>query len=98
LPDNKSWYNKGVDVQIENLSLKELVELHDRVARRIWELQRTKLSEKLGEFQIGDSVNFQSEGKRITGIVIRVNRKTLSIRSQEGHWYVAPPWAVRKVS
>ncbi|MCK4244135.1 MAG: hypothetical protein KAX20_00765 [Candidatus Omnitrophica bacterium] len=86
-----------MDIQIENLSLKELVELHDKIARRIWELQRTKLSEKLGEFQIGDQISFQSEGETITGIVIRVNRKTLSIRSQKGHWYVAP-WAVTKVS
>ena len=86
-----------MDNRIENLSLKELVELHDKIARRIWELQRTKLSEKLGEFQIGDRVSFQSEGKTITGTVIRINRKTLSVRSQEDYWYVAP-WAVTKIS
>ena len=86
-----------MDNRIENLSLKELVELHDKVARRIWELQRTKVSEKLGEFQIGDPVSFQSEGKTITGTVIRVNRKTLSVRSENGYWYVAP-WGVTKTS
>ena len=32
----------------------------------------------------------------IIGIVIRVNKKTLSIRSQEGCWYVSP-WMVKKV-
>ncbi|NCP67918.1 hypothetical protein GW832_06445 [bacterium] len=85
-----------MDNRIENLSLKELVELHDRIARRIWELEKGKLSEKLGEFQIGEKVSFQSESKAITGIVIRVNRKTLSVRSQEGYWYVAP-WAVTKI-
>ncbi|PIV64145.1 MAG: hypothetical protein COZ37_03445 [bacterium (Candidatus Ratteibacteria) CG_4_10_14_3_um_filter_41_18] len=86
-----------MDNRIENLSLKDLVELHDRIARRIWELEKGKLSEKLGEFQIGDRVNFQSEGKTVSGTVIRVNRKTLSVRSQEGYWYVAP-WAVTKTS
>ena len=50
-----------MDIQIENLSLKELIELHDRIARRIWELEKGKLSEKLAEFQIGDSVSFQSK-------------------------------------
>lgn len=85
------------NIQIENLSLKELVELHDKIARRMWELGRTELAAKLGEFQIGDSVSFQSEGKTITGTVIRVNRKTLSIRSPEGYFYV-PPWAVTKTS
>ena len=86
-----------MDIQIENLSLEELAELHDRIAHRIWELHQTKLSEKLGEFQIGDQVSFQQEGRTIIGIVIRVNRKSLSIRSQDGHWYV-PPWAVTKTS
>ena len=86
-----------MDIQIENLSLKELVELHDRIARRIWELEKGKLSEKLGEFQIGDQVSFQSEGRTVTATVIRVNRKTLSVRSQEGCWYI-PPWAVTKIS
>ena len=86
-----------MDIEIENLSLKELVELHDRIASRIWKLQRTKLSEKLGEFQIGDKVSFQNEGKIITGIVIRVNRKSLSVRTQENCWYINP-WGVTKIS
>jgi len=85
------------NIEIENLSLKELVELHDKIARRMWELGRTELNAKLGEFQIGDPVSFQSEGKTITGTVIRVNRKTLSVRSQQGYFYV-PPWAVTKNS
>ena len=84
------------EIEIEKLSLKELVELHDKIARRLWELQKGKLSEELGEFQIGDKVSFQAEGKMIIGIVIRVNKKTLSIRSQEGCWYVSP-WMVKKV-
>ena len=84
------------EIEIEKLSLKELVELHNKIARRLWELQKGKLSEELGEFQIGDKVSFQAEGKMIIGIVIRVNKKTLSIRSQEGCWYVSP-WMVKKV-
>ena len=86
------------NIEIENLSLKELVELHNKVARRMWELGRTELNAKLGEFQIGDPVSFQAEGKTITATVIRVNRKTLSVRSQEGYYFYVPPWAVTKTS
>lgn len=85
-----------MDIEIENLTLKELIEFHDRIASRIWELQRTKLSEKLGEFQIGDKVSFQNEGKIITGTIIRVNRKSLSVRTQENCWYINP-WGVTKL-
>ena len=86
-----------MDIQIENLTRKELVELHDRVARRIWELEEEKPSENLREFQIGNLVSFELDGRIITGTVIRVNQKSLSIRSQKGHWYV-PSWAVAKIS
>ena len=86
-----------MDIEIKNLSLKELIEFHDKIASRIWELQRTKLSEKLGEFQIGDKVSFQNEDKTITGIVIRVNRKSLSVRTQQNCWYINP-WGVTKFS
>ena len=86
-----------MDIQIENLTLKELVELHDKIARRMWELGRTELAAKLEEFQIGDKVSFQAEGGTITGTVIRVNRKSLSIRTQQGCFYV-PPFAVTKTS
>ena len=51
------------EIEIEKLSLKELVELHNKIARRLWELHKGKLSEELGEFQIGDKVSFQAEGK-----------------------------------
>ena len=86
-----------MDIQIENLTRKELVELHDRVARRIWELEEEKPSENLREFQIGNLVSFELEGRIITGTVIGMNRKTLSVRSQHGYWYV-PSWAVAKIS
>lgn len=86
-----------MDIEIEKFSLKELVELHDKIARQIWKLQRTKLSEKVGEFQIGDKISFQNEGKTITGIVIRVNRKSFSVRTQENCWYINP-WGVTKLS
>ena len=49
-----------MDNRIENLSLKDLVELHDRIARRIWELEKGKLSEKLGEFQDRKSTRLNS--------------------------------------
>ena len=85
-----------MDIQIDSLSLKELVELHDRIARRMWDLGRTELAAKLAQFQIGQQVCFQHEGNKIPGTIIRVNRKSLSIRAQQACFYV-PPWAVTKI-
>jgi len=82
-------------MEIENLSLGELAELHRKICRRISELNRAKVSEKLEDFQIGDEVSFKHEGNIVTGTVIRVNRKSLSVRTEKGHWYVDPRWATK---
>jgi ribosomal protein L21E len=82
-------------MEIENLSLEELVELHRKICRRIRELNRSKVSEKLENFEIGDEISFKHEGNIITGTVIRVNRKSLSVRTNRGNWYVDPRSATK---
>ena len=82
-------------MEIEDLSLEELVRLHRKVCRRIRELQRAKVSEKLQDFQIGDKVSFQHEGNTVTGTVIRGNRKSLSVRTDRVHWYLDPRSATK---
>jgi len=72
------WYNGVVNnMEIENLSLEERVELHRKICKPIRELNRSKVSEKLENFEIGDEISFKHEGNLITGTVIRVNRKSL---------------------
>jgi hypothetical protein len=66
-----------------------------KVCRRINELNRRKMAEKLQEFEIGDEISFEHEGDIITGTVIRVNKKTLSIRTDRGHWYIDPRCATK---
>lgn len=85
-------------IDVDNLSLEQLIELHDKIAHRIWELQQTAYSCKLKEFQIGEKVKFQNEqGETVAGIIIRINKKSLTIRTDSGNkWYVHP-WAVTKI-
>jgi hypothetical protein len=53
---------------------------------------------KLQSFDVGDQVSFKHEGKTITGTVIRVNQKSLSVKTKEGtRWYVDPRAGVIKV-
>ena len=64
-----------------------------RIVRRINALQRSKVAEKLQEFDIGDEVSFEHEGDIISGTVItviRVNKNTLTVRSERGSWYISP--------
>jgi len=37
---------------------------------------------------VKDEMSFNHEGKRITGVVVKVNQKTLSVKTKEGvGWY-----------
>ncbi len=46
----------------------------------------------LSHFSVGDRVSFQiASGERKTGVIIRLNKKTASIATDEGqHWNVHP--------
>lgn len=75
---------------IENLSLEELYNLHHKIVRRINELNIIKLYDKLKDFQIGEQVDFINKGNTIIGTIVRINQKTLSVKTKEGSWYVDP--------
>jgi len=44
------------------------------------------------EFKVGERVSFEAEdGRRITGMLVRYNKKTVSLVTDEGHrWNVSP--------
>lgn len=46
----------------------------------------------MARFNLGEMVEFiDNEGKPIRGIIFKLNKKTVSIRTTEGHqWNVAP--------
>jgi len=61
-------------------------------------LQQAAYSDKLQEFQIEKKVKIHNEqGETVAGIIVRVNKKSLTVRTDTGNkWYVHP-WAVTKV-
>lgn len=80
---------------IEKLSLEELIDLNRRVVRRIQYLASLKTRAQLDRFEVGDRVTFQSDGRAVEGIVVRVNRKTLSIRTKDTHWNIHPKFLTK---
>jgi ribosomal protein L21E len=78
-------------MDIENLPLEELIKIHWKILKRIQKLGKIKLYEELQKFDIGDRVSFKNKADVITGVVIRVNQKSLTIKTDQGRtWYVAP--------
>ncbi len=60
-----------MDIDVEKLSLEELVDLNKRVVHRIRYLYSLKTRSQLDRFEVGDHVTFQGDGKTIAGVVVR---------------------------
>jgi len=84
-----------VSIDIEKLSLEDLIDLNRRVVRRIQYLASLKTRAQLDRFEVGDRVTFQSDGRAVEGLVVRVNRKTLSIRTKDTHWNIHPKFLTK---
>ena len=79
-------------IDIGSLSEAELVDLNNRIVERLRFLHQARAHERMLEFQIGDRVSFQPEGRgKVTGILTRYNKKTVTVITEAGErWNVAP--------
>ena len=85
-----------MNIDVEKLSLEELVDLNRRVVHRIQYLASIKTHAQLSRFDLGDKVSFQCDGRVVTGSVIRINRKTLSVHTDDHHhWNIHPKFLTK---
>lgn len=79
-------------IDIDSLDEAALIELHDQIVDRLHLLHRQKTAQALRQIKIGDRVMFEGpDNMLISGIVIRRNRKTVSIHADDGRrWNVSP--------
>jgi hypothetical protein len=82
-------------IDLESLSVQELFELNDRIIRRVHYLCSLNTRAHLDRFEPGDRVAFQCDGRAAAGVVVRVNRKTLSIKSKDSRWKVPPQFVTK---
>ena len=80
------------DIDLENLTEAELIALHDAVIDRLHALHLVKTAKALSTLSIGQRVSFtDNSGEKQHGIIIRRNRKTMTVHSQNGRqWNVSP--------
>ena len=77
---------------ISDLTIKELIELNDRVTERLRELESLKNSVLMDNFRLGDPVFFiPPNGSKVCGIVIKKNQKTISVLDDSGNSWNVPP-------
>lgn len=77
---------------IKRLDEEDLLFLNRLIVERLKLISQARSTSQMGAFHIGDLVSFQTQdGQVIQGEVLRLNKKTVSIRTDDGQrWNVAP--------
>jgi predicted Rossmann-fold nucleotide-binding protein len=83
---------RGTRIDIDGLSEEELTDLNHRVVERLKLMREMHTRKRMAEFKIGDRVAFNGHsGEPLSGLLIRANRKTVTVLMNDGHqWNVAP--------
>lgn len=78
-------------VDIDGLSLEELMQLNHRVVERIKMLQSMQAHVEMMAFDLGAKVSFETDRGRVLGTLVKYNRKTVNVVTDDGRQYRVSP-------
>lgn len=83
---------KRIEDFIKSLGRDDLIYLNSLIIERLKLLSQMTSSEAMSRFNLGERVKFTgNDGKILKGTIVRLNKKTVSIKTDNGHhWNVAP--------
>lgn len=86
-----------MDLDLNALIEAQLLALNRRIVERLKYLQQTRNHQTMMKFSVGERVGFETrEGRFVSGILVRFNRKTVTVISDDHHhWNVAPAYLRR---
>ncbi len=88
-----------MNIDIDNLTEAELVDLNNRIVERLRFLSHMRAHAEMLEFKIGDRVAFQPAGRgEVIGMLTRYNRKTVTVITDDGQRWNVSPTLIRKVA
>lgn len=78
-------------IDLDQLTESELIDLNHRIIARLQMFAQLRAHTSMLEFKVGERVSFEADGRRITGMLVRYNKKTVSLVTDDGHrWNVSP--------
>lgn len=77
---------------IKRLDEEDLLFLNQLIVERLKLIAQARATTLMANFSVGDRVSFQTaDGRVLKGQVLRLNKKTISVSTDDGqHWNVAP--------
>jgi hypothetical protein len=78
-------------IDLTKLSEDELITLNRRIVERLQLMRSARSLTQLAKFSVGMVVEFDTDdGRRMSGTVARLNRRTATIMTASGRWRVSP--------
>jgi hypothetical protein len=86
-----------VKIDIDQPTESELIDLNHRIVARLRMFAQLRAHTSMLGFKVGERVSFDSEGgRRIVGMLLRYNKRTVSLVTDDGHrWNVSPALLTR---
>ncbi len=78
-------------INIDGLSIDELIALNHRVIERIKFLEKAQAHVDMMAFNLGEKVSFEAADGRRFGRLAKYNRKTVTVITDEGQQWRIPP-------
>ena len=78
-------------IDIDGLSFEELLELNQRVVARLKMLESMQAHVEMMAFNIGARVSFEAQNGRLLGTLVKYNRKTVNVLTDDGRHYRVTP-------
>ncbi len=81
-----------MNINIDNLSEDELVELNHKIVERLKFLESFHAHNDMMQFKLGEQVSFEPSGRgRQVGTLVKFNKKTVTVMTESGQkWNVSP--------
>jgi hypothetical protein len=81
-----------MNMDLNELTEAQLPDLNRRIVERLRFLQQARAHQTMLRFAVGERVGFDTpDGRFVSGILVRYNKKTVTVIADDGHqWNVAP--------
>ena len=79
-------------IDVDHLTEAELLDLNRRIVERLRFLHQMRAHATMLKFSLGDRVTFETDdGRTVVGALVRYNKQTVSVLTDDGHrWNVSP--------
>jgi hypothetical protein len=84
-------------INIDRLTEPELIELNQKIVQRLRLLHQMHAHVRMLEFKIGERVWFQTDRENVEGILVRYNKKSVTVVTDDGRRWTVSPGFLRRI-